>query len=325
MDVHCVRVEWSTHGTKLKQIRDRVFAAELGIAPDLENDGQDADADHFLALNELGQPLGAARLLKSGQIGHLAVLVEHRRRGIGRQLLNIAIERATATGLGRTFIHVPRGAEAFCHKAGFRAASPVMADSGTRYTEMGLDLPIPFQPPETTVGLSLLNREQVFAESRPNRLIQFDSEYECRNAVGSLLANARRTVVLLSPTLDAQLFGADECLAAVSAFARRSRHTRMRILVEDTKAIAANSHPLLELARRLPSKVLIRRLPADREPAKSSYIVVDEEAVWMLPDRDAYVGWTNQHDRVQARRLADEFLWLFERSTEDPELRLLSL
>ena len=133
-------------------------------------------------------------------------------------------------------------------------------------------------------------------------------------------------VVLLSSSLDPQLFAADECLASVSAFARRSRHTRVLILVEDTKAIAASGHALLELARRLPSKVADPAIAGRPRTAEEqlSWSSTDE-AVWVLPDRDAYVGWTNQHDRVEARRLTDEFMWLFERSSEDPELRLLSL
>jgi len=325
MRVHCVNVDWSTHQAKLRQIRERVFIHELGVASDVEIDGHDEDADHFLALNEAGQALGTVRLLKSGQIGRVAVLPDHRRRGIGRQLLNTAVEHASHIGLGRVFIQTPRQAEAFFSKAGFRATDLEASDTNAPNIGMEMSLPIPFEPPERSLGLTLLNRDAALEESPPYRLVPFDSEYECRTAACNLLANARRTVVLLSCSLDPQLFASEPCIASVSALARRSRHTRIRILVDDTKAIAASGHALLELARRLPSKVLIRRLPGDRDPPKNSYMVVDGEAVWMLPDQDAYVGWVNQHDRVEARRLSDEFMWLFERSTEDPELRLLSL
>ncbi len=121
------------------------------------------------------------------------------------------------------------------------------------------------------------------------------------------------------------MFASLDCLSAVSTFARRSRHARAQILVEDTKAIASDNHPLLELARRLPSKIEMRRLPEDVAPPRSNFIVVDNRAIWVQPNRDAYLGWWNLNDRVEARRFTDDFIALYERASDDPELRLLSL
>ncbi len=113
-------------------------------------------------------------------------------------------------------------------------------------------------------------------------------------------------------------------MAALSEFARRSRHASATVLVDDTKAIAEIAHPLLELVRRMPSKIEMRRLPEESVPTRS-FIVVDDAAVWIQPDLQAYVGWLNLNDRVEARRLSDEFAALYDRSSDDPELRLLSL
>jgi predicted GNAT family N-acyltransferase len=325
MPVHCIAVDWSIHQAKLRQVREQVFLGELGIARDVEFDGLDEQAAHFIALNEAGLPLGTARLLASGQISRVAVLPEHRRRGIGRQLLSTVAEHATRVGLGRVFLYVQGQVVPFFRTAGFRPTSVESLDTDSPDVEMELALPIAFDAPQRTVPLSFANRDATVDDSRPYRLVQFNTERDCRTAAGNLLAGARRTVMLLSASLDHRVFGSDACLASISAFARRSRHTQFLILVEDAKAIAAGAHPLLELARRLPSKVVIRRLPDDREPQKSNFMVVDDEAVWMLPDCSVYSGWANEHDRVEARRLSDEFMWLFGRSSEDPELRLLSL
>ena len=54
MAVHAVRVEWSTHMEKLRAIRQRVFIEEQSVPLDLEWDGLDEEATHFLALNEMG-------------------------------------------------------------------------------------------------------------------------------------------------------------------------------------------------------------------------------------------------------------------------------
>jgi len=95
MPVHAVRVEWSTHKEKLRAIRERVFIEEQRVPRDIEWDGLDEDASHFIALNEMGLALGTAQLLtNTGQIGRMAVLKEQRGRDIGRQLLKAAIDHA---------------------------------------------------------------------------------------------------------------------------------------------------------------------------------------------------------------------------------------
>ena len=52
---------------------------------------------------------------------------------------------------------------------------------------------------------------------------------------------------------------------------------------------------------------------------------MDDRAIWVQPDRDAYLGWWNLNDRVEARRFTEEFIALYERASDDPELRLLNL
>lgn len=324
MPVHAVKVEWSTHMEKLRSIRSRVFIEEQHVPRDLEWDGLDDTADHFIALNEMGVSLGTARLLETGQIGRMAVLPEHRSKGIGRQLLDAAVAHAVSKGARRVFLHAQQHAEGFYRKAGFLPTGVEMMEAGIPHVEMEMVLPIPFAPSAEARGLEFVNPDIALPNARPSAYRSFDSEFECRAAVIELVLSARRNVSILSSNLDQALFANAECLAAISSMARRSRSARVRILVEDTKAIAEMAHPLLELARRLPSKVEMRRL-ADDDVPRRSFIVVDQEAVWVQPDRDAYVGWSNLHDRVEARRLLEEFTTLHDRSTDDPELRLLSL
>ena len=324
MPVHAVKVEWSTHREKLRAIRARVFIEEQGVPKDLEWDGLDEGAAHFIALNEMGQPLGTARLLDSGQIGRMAVVAEHRNKGIGRQLLDAAIECAIGRGATHVHLNAQQHAKEFYLKAGFRPTGSQMVEAGIPHLEMEMVLPIPFESSVRDRGLPLINPQSATDDDRPEAYRSFDSEGDCRDALVDLIESARRTVLILSPTVDLALFGDARCLAAVSGLARRSGPAKVSILVEDTKTIAESAHPLLELARRLPSKIEMRRLPDD-STVQRSFVVVDHDAVWIRSDRDAYAGWCNLHDPVEARRLVDEFAVLHERSTDDPELRLLSL
>jgi predicted GNAT family N-acyltransferase len=325
MALHVVRVQWSTHMEKLRAIRQRVFIEEQNVPLDVEWDGLDEEATHFLALNEMGLAFGTARLLTStGQIGRMAVLKEQRGRDIGRQLLKAAVDRAVEVGLQRVFLHAQTHAEGFYRKSGFLRFGAEFMEAGIPHIEMDMALPIPFEGSARDRGLPLVK-----AASTPGGLVSrasrtFQSESDCRDGVVELLVRARRKVLILSPNLDASLFGYEPALAALSEFARRSRHASATVLVDDTKAIAEIAHPLLELVRRMPSKIEMRRLPEEGVPTRS-FIVVDDAAVWIQPDLQAYAGWLNLNDRVEARRLSDEFAALYDRSSDDPELRLLSL
>ena len=325
MALHVVKVEWSTHMEKLRAIRQRVFIEEQSVPQDIEWDGLDEEATHFLALNEMGLALGTARLLTStGQIGRMAVVKEQRGRDIGRQLLKAAIDHAVEVGLERVFLHAQTHAEGFYRKSGFLPIGEEFMEAGIPHVEMALVLPIPFQPSARDRGLALVNVPAGIKEDPPRASRTFQSEADCRDAVVELIAQARRKVLILSPNLDTALFAYEPALKAISGFARRSRHASATVLVDDTKAIAEIAHPLLELVRRMPSKIEMRRLPDENVPSRS-FIVVDDVAVWIQPDLQAYVGWLNLNDRVEARRLSDEFAALYDRSSDDPELRLLTL
>ncbi len=324
MAVHAIKVEWSTHREKLRAIRQRVFIEEQNVPLDLEWDGLDDQATHFIALNEMGLALGTARLVATGQIGRLAVLEEQRGRHIGRQLLDAAIAHAASAGMTRVFLHAQMHAEGFYRKAGFLPVGAEFVEAGIPHIEMELALPIPFEASVRSRGLPVVNPTIPPAAVLPNISRTFQSEFDCRAAVVELLKSARRKVLILSPDLDRTLFAYEPCLVAISEFVRRSRHATARVLVEDTKSIAEIAHPLLELARRMPSKIEMRRLSDDSVPRRS-FIVADDAAIWVQTELQTYIGWLNLNDRVEARRLSEAFTSFHESSTDDPELRLLSL
>ena len=325
MNVHVFRADWRSHAVDVRFVRERVFVDEQGFAAEAEFDGRDDDAEHFLAKTEAGQPVGTARLLPTGQIGRVAVLAEHRRRGVGRRLLDAAVDAAAERGLRTVFLNAQLDAVSLYRAAGFAPVGDVFDEEGVPHQRMERLLPVAYPTP------SVAGRPQSAIPPPPSSapakgmLVTFGEEGDCRAALDAVVASARRRLTILSPNLEPALFATQSMLTSVSEFARRAAVTHVQILVEDTRALAEDAHRLLELARRLPSKIEIRRLPDDDVEARpQSFAVADDEAYWVMPDRDAFVGYANRYDRVEARRLAEAFDRLFARSTDDPELRLLS-
>ena len=55
MDVHVVPVDWLEQRDRLRALRHTVFIDEQGVSREEEWDGQDEDAQHFLAVNQAGR------------------------------------------------------------------------------------------------------------------------------------------------------------------------------------------------------------------------------------------------------------------------------
>ncbi|MFW6094615.1 MAG: GNAT family N-acetyltransferase [Pseudomonadota bacterium] len=316
-------VPWESHRESLRAVREAVFIREQNVPRALEWDGADATATHFLATDDAGRAIGCARLLPGGQIGRMAVLLEFRGRGLGRRLLDAAVAAAQHQGLTRVFLHAQVSAAGFYRKAGFVPVGDEYIEAGIPHRTMERDLPIPFESPGATAAPALKRSPQPVQRHTQPR--QFRGEAECRRALADCLQMPRRRLVIFSQRLDHALFDAPAVVDAISRFARSTPQVRVRILITDTGPIVDRGHSLVELARRLDSRIEIRRAPEADAPAEESYVTWDAAGYLLIPDFQVYTAVLDPHDAVRAQRMTDGFTALWEKSAPDPELRTLKL
>ncbi len=141
----------------------------------------------------------------------------------------------------------------------------------------------------------------------------------------SLCLSASRYICILSPQLDHAAFDSSELVDALSALARRSQQTQVRILISDSRPLVGRRHQLLNLARRLPSTVHIRKLEEHPQWNNETVIIRDRDGVLYKPggsDHDAFYEPNSRASTRQHLELFDE-LWRF--SVEDTELRSLHI
>ena len=324
MEIHVVPVDWSSHQQQLQTVRAKVFVEEQGVPQDLEWDGQDEEASHFLAVNEAGQAIGCARLLPSGQIGRMAVMAEQRGRGIGNRLLDAAVEQAKQLQMTRVFLHAQRDAIDFYRKAGFLPSGGEFMEAGIPHLAMDMALPIPFEA-SADLPKPAVRPQQPEAEPSQAQLKHLHGERECIDALVECLQEPVRTVQIYSQYLDHALFDQLEVVDALSSFARRGPPAQLQVLIHSSQLIISRGHRLLELARRMDSKIQIRRVPEELASDLHSSVVWDERGYWLMPDFREYEGLANIYDPVQAARLAERFDYLWHKSVEDAELRVLRL
>ena len=146
-----VRVATSADLPGLYAVRMRVFVVEQGVPAEIELDELDAAAEHAVAVVD-GAVAGTARLVdgrvagesqliegtagRIATIGRMAVLAEHRGRGLGHRLLDLMVTRAAERGSAEVELHAQVHARPFYEAAGFSAVGEVYLEAGLEHQEM---------------------------------------------------------------------------------------------------------------------------------------------------------------------------------------------
>lgn len=118
----------------ISAIRSQVFQIEQGVDAALEFDGLDDQAVHFLAyLNT--QPVGTLRIRlidsDTAKLERLAVLSQFRNYGIGKKLMETALEFLFDKNIADVRIHAQEAVIEFYQKLGF-------VPEGERFEEAGI-------------------------------------------------------------------------------------------------------------------------------------------------------------------------------------------
>ncbi len=135
-------VKWIDGLSQLKNIREKVFIQEQKVTPQLEWDGMDEKAIHFLVFNDKAA-IGCARAIvikDHMQLGRMAVLKEYRGQGIGSALLEKAMTIAKLNQLSAIYISAQCHAIDFYKKFGFEVKSDIYLDAEIPHRDMTLKL-----------------------------------------------------------------------------------------------------------------------------------------------------------------------------------------
>ncbi len=123
----------------LLALRERVFVQEQAVPPDLERDGLDHEATHFVARDPLGEVVGAARMRVVGgaaKAERVAVRADRRGSGIGAALMRALEAEATRCGLSEVGLNAQESAIPFYEGLGYLAEGPTFDDAGIPHRHM---------------------------------------------------------------------------------------------------------------------------------------------------------------------------------------------
>lgn len=135
-----INVPWdSPQAALLRTVREQVFIQEQKYPAETEWESCEIHAVHLLALDTQGNPIGNIRLLPSGEIGRVAVVVGWRKQGMGSALLMKILEIAQARAYPRIFLYAQIHAIPFYQKFGFTLYGEIFENAKISHQKMYLN------------------------------------------------------------------------------------------------------------------------------------------------------------------------------------------
>lgn len=169
-----------------------------------------------------------------------------------------------------------------------------------------------------------MNSESVYILGETAAEEPLTGRESCQQVAIALVSQARRSLCLWSRDLERRVYDCPEFITAVRLLACRSRFSLVRLLVHDPKAVTQQGHRLLELARRLSSRIELRQVAADYQDYAASFLTVDEMGLILRPSAERYEGFFSFKAPVKAREQNHFFNEVWDKSQPHPEFRRLS-
>lgn len=121
--------------------------------------------------------------------------------------------------------------------------------------------------------------EQHLSEVEVEAETEMETLEENRKAAITLAKQARMSLDILTPDLEATIYNNAEFERAVFDLVRRHRSTRIRILCRDCAEAVQQGHCLVRLAQTLTSAISLHRLTEEYRHEQRSFLVADRRGV----------------------------------------------
>lgn len=124
---------------EIESIRKAVFQVEQGVDSELDFDGKDEVSEQIIAYLDK-QAVGTARIRylnqKIAKIERLAVLSEVRGKGIGKQIMELALDLANKKNIKEVVINAQEYIIGLHQKLGFEPEGEIFEEAGIAHVKM---------------------------------------------------------------------------------------------------------------------------------------------------------------------------------------------
>ena len=312
------RTNWEASEQSISAIRRQVFIEEQNVPVELELDGKDADAKHWLAFSDSDSPIATARLTPDGKVGRMAVLKPYRDKGVGSAIMRKMIDYAVQEGIAELTLSAQRKAIPFYQGFGFVTNSDFYEEAGITHKAMRLSLQLQQQRYQHHN-----KQQQLLSEERQHKPLTNNEDFF--NAALALIQRAHTKIRIFSDRLLPELYDDKQLCDAIYNFVTGTPSAHVEILVRDIEWLGQHSHRLHEMGLRLSSHIEFRKLNRDSTTLHNEFLLIDNTGILYRQNPRRFEGYTVQYAPLEASELAEDFDNLWRDGELDPALRRLHI
>jgi len=140
-----------------------------------------------------------------------------------------------------------------------------------------------------------------------------------------LVASARLELTLFSQGLDRRTYSSEDFVVPLQTFLLSHQRARLRVLVHTPALAMRTGHRLIELGRRLSSRIEFRELLPERKLIRKEFLIADESSLLIRDSDDQLEARYYPHAPLLARDQKREFDSWWQESPPAAEFRDLKL
>jgi len=156
-----------------------------------------------------------------------------------------------------------------------------------------------------------------------------DEEFVCisgednKTVAVAMLKQAEMHLDILSRDFDPDVYNNHDFFDVIEDLALLSRHSKIRILLHNTRKISQRGHLVFSLGKRLGSLIQFRSMAEIHMHIPDTFMLVDGIGVMHRPHSDTLAATVNFKDRPTAKKLLLIFNKVWEDSEPDSESRYI--
>ncbi len=285
MSIRFRKYSWQLAPGSIRDIRQQVFIEEQNVPSELEWDETDEIADHYLAVLPDNTPAGVARLFSTLE----------ETGHIGRMAI---LPQFRGRGIGEALLR------------------HLIAESANRFSELRLSAQEHAIPFYQRSGFHVCSG--VYDDAG---IPHFDMRCLAPDLAAGSLGASDHPMILGSDT-DSWLFDTESRLLGLMDSVVGSE---VRLLIHDDKPLVKRRHALVELMRRLPSRMELRLVNEDYPVEDQPFILADREGVVYRHDFYKPEGFAKFSDGGRVKLLSENFQRMWDAARPSLELRELPL
>lgn len=138
-----------------------------------------------------------------------------------------------------------------------------------------------------------------------------DGTAELRSAIVDIVSRAERSLAILTPNLEPEIYEHRDFLDMVKRFVLARTFTRIRVLITEPQRTMKSGNEFVQMGQRLNTYIQFRNLAESLRPQREAWCVADADALVYRADYATGEGMADTHAPEIARHYLTRFdaLW----------------